>query len=193
MYEGAQVMGLKEWAVAVDALERGDQILIMRKGGIREETKDFRVESESFFLYPTYEHQRKELVKQPFAFRLEELAEGWSAEQTEVSIRIYAELVEDILIRTQEELDKLRPFHIWTDRFSEERLKWKRTKPLHLMLLRVYKLKDPVNVPVLPEYNGCKSWIGLPEELLNSVERVQVLSEERFQSELDKIKAALNR
>ena len=57
---------LKEWASAVKALEDGTQIFIMRKGGIVEETRDFQVESTDFFLYPTYEHQRKELLKEDY-------------------------------------------------------------------------------------------------------------------------------
>ena len=32
---------LKEWAVTVDALGRGDQIIILRKGGIHKEDKEF--------------------------------------------------------------------------------------------------------------------------------------------------------
>ncbi len=52
--EQEQAVGLKEWAVAVEALRTGRQLLIMRKGGIREETKDFQVESESFiYIRPT--------------------------------------------------------------------------------------------------------------------------------------------
>ena len=57
-------IALKEWAAAIKALENGTQIFIMRKGGIIEETRDFRVQSEAFYLYPTYEHQRKELLKE---------------------------------------------------------------------------------------------------------------------------------
>ncbi|MEK8126829.1 DUF1802 family protein [Paenibacillus filicis] len=192
MDEDEEAIGLKEWAIAVEALSSGDQILIMRKGGIREETRDFRVESDCFYLYPTYEHQRKELVEEPYASRVEELAAAWNAEQTEAAIAFYAEMTEDILIHSQEELDKLKPFHIWTEQLAEERLKWKRTKPLHLMLLRVYKLQPAVIVPVLPAYNGCKSWIGLPAELLKHVERVPVLSDEQFQARWDEIRRALN-
>ena len=57
---------LKEWASAVKALEAGSQIFIMRKGGIIEETRDFQVVSNDFYLYPTYEHQRRELLKAPY-------------------------------------------------------------------------------------------------------------------------------
>ena len=51
-------IALKEWAITVDALASGEQILLMRKGGIHEESKDFRIIHDEFLLYPTYEHQR---------------------------------------------------------------------------------------------------------------------------------------
>ncbi|MCZ8513473.1 DUF1802 family protein [Paenibacillus filicis] len=186
-----QVPALKEWASAVEALRLGKQILIMRKGGIREETKDFQVESDSFYLYPTYEHQRKELVKPEFADQVEASVAAWRADAEEVSVSVYAELTEDILLSSQEELDKLRELHMWTDRFAEERLKWKKTKPLHVMLLRVYELETPVSLPILAEYNGCKSWIGLPADKLDGIPRKPVLSDEAFGAAANKVKAAL--
>lgn len=188
MIPQGQAVGLKEWAVAVEALKQGKQILIMRKGGIREETRDFQVESESFYLYPTYEHQRKELIKPEFAERVNDRAPEGSDEEAEIGC--YAELAEDILIETGEQLAKLKPFHIWTDRLAEDRLKWKRTKPLHVMLLRVYALDEPVRIPVLDEYNGCKSWIGLPESL-HEASRRPVLTDEAFANEANRIREAL--
>ena len=56
-------LALKEWAVAVKALAKGEQILILRKGGIHIEDKEFRVVHPAFLLYPTYEHQRGDLIK----------------------------------------------------------------------------------------------------------------------------------
>ena len=45
----------KEWAVIVDALGRGQQILILRKGGISEGPGGFQVEQPEFLLFPTLE------------------------------------------------------------------------------------------------------------------------------------------
>ena len=56
-------IALKEWAVTVQALAQGRQVLLLRKGGIHEEGKDFRVVHPEFLLYPTYEHQREDLLK----------------------------------------------------------------------------------------------------------------------------------
>ena len=49
---------LKEWAVACEALGRGEQVLLLRKGGISEEGREFRIEHPEFLLFPTFEHQR---------------------------------------------------------------------------------------------------------------------------------------
>jgi len=186
-----QPVALKEWAVAVEALRNGQQILMMRKGGIREETRDFQIESESFYLFPTYEHQKKLWIKPAYQQQLDQTLEGWSLEDTEVTIRCYAELVEDILIEDQEQLNKLGDLHIWTDTFAEERLKWKRTKPLHLMLLRVYELTEAVRLPILPSYLGCKSWIQLDNEALDRAERRPVLDEEQFRERIGQVHAKL--
>ncbi len=57
-------LALKEWAVAVRALVKGKQILMLRKGGIHRDDKEFRVVHPEFLLYPTYEHQNIELLKE---------------------------------------------------------------------------------------------------------------------------------
>ena len=66
MLPASSTVGFKEWAVTVSALEKGEQVVLLRKGGIREDGKYFKVEHEGFFLYPTYDHQKSELVKTEF-------------------------------------------------------------------------------------------------------------------------------
>ena len=39
-------IALKEWAVTVRALAEGEQLLTLRKGGIREDNKHFELEHE---------------------------------------------------------------------------------------------------------------------------------------------------
>ena len=53
----------KEWAVTVRALAEGEQLLTLRKGGIREDNKHFEIEHDRFFLYPTFDHQQNDLVR----------------------------------------------------------------------------------------------------------------------------------
>src|SRR5262249_54851623 len=57
-------IAFKEWAVTVRALAEGEQLVALRKGGIREENKHFEVEHDQFFLYPTFDHQRNDLVRE---------------------------------------------------------------------------------------------------------------------------------
>src|SRR5437763_10336002 len=57
-------VAFKEWAVTVRALAEGEQLLTLRKGGIREENKHFEIEHDRFFLYPTFDHQRNDLVRE---------------------------------------------------------------------------------------------------------------------------------
>src|SRR5437868_14958153 len=56
-------IAFKEWAVTVRALAEGEQLLTLRKGGIREPEKHFKLDYERFFLYPTFDHQRADLVR----------------------------------------------------------------------------------------------------------------------------------
>jgi hypothetical protein len=183
-------IALKEWAVAVNALEEGAQILIMRKGGIIEETRDFQVKTDSFYFYPTYEHQKKELLKPQFEAQFDETMKGWSPDSTHVAISSFAKLSEDIEITNQEQLSLLQPFHIWTEAFAEERLRWKRKNPLHLMLLRVYKLEQPQKIAIEPTYMGCKSWIELQANLAN-IGMHPVVSDDEFSEQTALIKRTL--
>ena len=43
-------VAFKEWAVTVRALAEGEQLVTLRKGGIREETKHFEIEHDRFCL-----------------------------------------------------------------------------------------------------------------------------------------------
>ena len=45
------------------ALLEGEQILDVRKGGLREDGRHFALHSQRLWLYPTAEHQKPELLK----------------------------------------------------------------------------------------------------------------------------------
>ena len=57
-------IAFKEWAVTVRALAEGEQLVTLRKGGIREPGKHFALDYDRFFLYPTFDHQRNDLVRE---------------------------------------------------------------------------------------------------------------------------------
>src|ERR1700741_5492014 len=57
-------IAFKEWAVTVRALAEGEQLLTLRKGGIREPEKHFKLDYERFFLYPTFDPHRPDRARQ---------------------------------------------------------------------------------------------------------------------------------
>ncbi|QHW30666.1 DUF1802 family protein [Paenibacillus rhizovicinus] len=187
-----QKIALKEWAVAVKALTDGKQIMVLRKGGIAEETRDFQLKSPRFFLLPAYEHQKPELLKEAYRDELKAVLEAWTPGSPTVEISAFAEAVADIEINDQETVDLLVNYHIWTDTFTEDRLKWKRKQPLHLLLLRVYKLEQPAELPMQDAYTGCKSWVDLESFPANAAAH-PVLDDETFARQAAEIRRAIAR
>ena len=73
-------IAFKEWAVTVRALAEGEQLVTLRKGGIREADRHFTVQHDRFFLYPTFDHQRNDLVRESHVPELRRaLEEGQAA------------------------------------------------------------------------------------------------------------------
>ncbi len=171
-------IALREWAVAVEALASGRQVIVLRKGGIAEETKEFMVESPSFYLFPSYEHQKPHLMKEESREAVVRTQEEASAHPDTVKIAYYAEVEHDLEVTDEETLGRLDKLHVWTQDYAAERLKWKKTKPLHVLVLRVYVLEEPVWLPVDDSYGGCKSWLRIPS--IHTSAMRPVLSDDKF-------------
>lgn len=197
-------VAFKEWAVTVRALAEGEQLLTLRKGGIREEHKHFEIEHDRFFLYPTFDHQRNDLVRESHLPELgRALEEGvWPEDEPparaltqdggipqpdRVRIRAWAEVAASYLITDPRCIDGLSPYYIWTPDYAEKRLAWKRRHPLHVIVLRAYRIPRPVTVRVRPEYHGCRSWIQLHRDL--PFEGTPVLSDSEFERAATEIEA----
>lgn len=160
---------LKEWAVAINALENGQTIMLLRKGGIREHGGRFQVAHEQILLYPTYEHQQACMLKSEYANLVKPITPNWHPET--VTISSWAKITDILPISEESIVNALLPFHIWNQNFISLRLKWKPSQPLYILLLRVYKLAQSAEIPYRQEYGGCKSWIDLATSLpLNSAE-----------------------
>jgi hypothetical protein len=150
---------LKEWAVAVEALERGETALVIRKGGIRE--KAFAVANRRFLLLPGYEHQRPELLKPEYRKLLRELPN--LTDDGPLRFTSFAEVRGAYEISEPESLETIGPHHMWVPEYAESRFKWRPKKPLTVLVLRTYVLPEPVELPYSEAYEGCKSWIELAE------------------------------
>lgn len=182
-------IALKEWAITVRSLAQGEQILLLRKGGIHEDGKDFRVVHPEFLLYPTYEHQREELLKPGHQPTLQQLLSD-TPRSDSITFTHWARAEEIIEVEEQEKVDDLASFHIWTDKYAQSRLRWKPMLPLSILLLRVHRMERPVTVPYIKEYGGCTSWVEiLPRVDLGQLE--PVLDDAEFQRQVDAIKGSL--
>ena len=173
----------------MEALERGNQILLLRKGGIREEGKEFRVLHPQFLLYPTYEHQREDLLKGSHHRDLRATL-AQESDPEHIIFTHWAQVKDVIELLDEAAVSRLYPHHIWTDDYAQKRLRWKPRKPLALMLLRVYRLPDSQKVVYAPRYGGCKSWVEL-ESKVSLKGLAPVMSDEAFHSAVSKIKDAL--
>ena len=56
-------VGFKEWALVCEALGRGEQTVLLRKGGIAEGRAGFGFRHSEFFLFPTFFHEQIEKVR----------------------------------------------------------------------------------------------------------------------------------
>ncbi|HEX7900277.1 MAG TPA: DUF1802 family protein [Planctomycetota bacterium] len=134
---------LKEWADVCGRLGRGDIVLLLRKGGVRE--AGFRTERREFFLFPTRFH-----------------AEG-APPPDAVDLELYAEVVDDVRVEELDRLRRLDGLHAlaWED--VEKRFHY-RTPGLWALTLRVRRLARPARVENARAYDGCVSWVELDRE-----------------------------
>src|SRR3954449_13583364 len=215
-------IAFKEWAVTVRALAEGEQLLTLRKGGIRETNRHFRLEHDRFFLYPTFDHQRNDLVRASHRPELQRALEegvwaedeppaegltqdggmaptarvglpaealtqdGGIAQPDRVRIRAWAEVSAHWTIDDPRTVDALSPFYVWTSDYAEKRLAWKRRHPLHVVLLRTYRIPRPVTVKVKEDFAGCRSWLELYRDL--PFEGTPVLSDDEFDRASEQIR-----
>ncbi|MCF4965866.1 DUF1802 family protein [Nostoc sp. CMAA1605] len=160
---GQTVHTLKEWAIAIQALEAGKTIMLLRKGGIREQQGRFQVTHPQVLLYPTFEHQQPLLLKAEYTHLVQPVASGWHPET--VRIGSWAEITDIFPVMDELIVSRLLPFHIWNEHFISDRLKWKSQQPLFILLLRTFKLAQVWEIPYRLEYGGCKSWINITQPI----------------------------
>jgi hypothetical protein len=181
---------LKEWAVVVRALEAGEQLVILRKGGISEVGNEFKIEFPEFLFYPTYEHQKADSLLSAFVPALQRIQEE-APPSSVVRISSFARVTDSFDILNEAQISALRPYHIWSDTYSLERLHWRPTKPLAALALRVYQLPSAVELPFQPTYRGCTSWVTLERKIaLGGAE--PVLSDDEYEQRIAKLSAALS-
>jgi hypothetical protein len=181
-------IAFKEWASVVQALAEGKQILILRKGGIREESGEFQVEHDEFFLFPTYEHQNK-LDLKPEAHQSLDFTLKTKPNSNQLPIQYYVKTERVIHVTDEKELEQIKPYHVWSDGAVKKRFHYGRQRGLYVISCRVFKLPNPHFIQVTPEYAGCKSWVELTETLSTQGAK-PILSESEFHEQIKGINSS---
>jgi hypothetical protein len=168
---------LKEWATVCRALEVGRQMVLLRKGGIYESGGEFELDHPEFLLFPTYLHQNLRMLKPEAHAGFE----PHTAEPDRVRLSA-AGVVRDIVqVTSRAQIDAIDAEHVWTAPLIDMRFNYKPQNPLYLLLVRAYRLREPVTVENTPAYAGCKSWVPL-DEPIETGGATPVLDDVRYES-----------
>jgi hypothetical protein len=153
-------IAFKEWASVVRALECGKQDLIFRKGGIAEDGGEFAALHRRFFLFPTYFHQQKAGLREPEVQLFEEAMRARPAEGR-IVITSWARVKRAFSIGSEAELAFYAMRHVYAPRVLIERLHARHGSTLHALEVTVHVLAEPLDLPLLDRYGGCRSWVDL--------------------------------
>jgi hypothetical protein len=163
---------LKEWGSAIDALGRGDQVILIRKGGIADPA--FGVEAERFYLFPTNFH------------------DGGGEPPRAVAVTHWCDAVRTWRVRELDALYRLEPLVVFDRATLETRYRFRADQAIHVIGVRTYQLPHPAMVTMKDDYAGCRSWVSIDEEV--DVEgSVPVLTEAELAARLAQVDELLAR
>ena len=176
---------LKEWAVLVDAMGRGDIIAMVRKGGIREQRAGFTVRHERFLLYPTYFHENTNHLAERFH---PALAGSHARRPPEGVVRIafVAEVRAVWHIVDSALLPSVAHEHGLTPDAVISRFNYRNVPNVRVVAVRTLALREPVELREAPRYAGCVSWLELDTDV--GVDGAQpVVEEAAFEQRFERL------
>lgn len=141
----AMLPALREWAATCEAVGRGEQAVLIRKGGIAEGAEGFAVESARFALLPTLFHESK----------------GEAAGGPAV-VSVLCEVVATKVVAGTADVSALTPFHRYAPEQLASRLAYRPDRPLTVIAVRAFRLREPVQFAAEVVRPVCRSWLGLP-------------------------------
>ena len=151
----------------------------------------FELKHKVFFLFPTFEHQSIDSIQNEYREELEVLKQQQQQQkdntqslnqndnntsneknskvtQDIINISTFVEITHFIEINDISKLEKLEKYHIWNLDYVKMRFNYNPKKPLYLLMLRAYKLNEPIEIQNKPEWSGCKSWIQFDSKRRNN-------------------------
>lgn len=182
-------VALKEWSVVCDLLMEGRLAILLRKGGIHEDRGpgEFRLEHDRFALFPSWAHQKPEMIKPPFRDRVRVMQEP-----AEIPIGAMAAVGKIWQVPGRTAFDKLDDLHCWTRQQVDMRFDYKPDHPLYLVAVRCYPLAEPKNIPNHWSYGGCKSWVPLQErDVIDDAGARPVIGDEAFAAIIRRVDEAM--
>ena len=182
-------VALKEWAVLVDAMARGDLIAMIRKGGIREHRAGFDVRHERFLLYPTFFHEKLNELDARFHPLLDAAHANRPPEGT-IELRYVANVAAVWQVTELERLRAINAEHGLTWGAVESRFRYRDDPRVHVVAVRIAKLATAVSLPEVRRYAGCVSWVKL-DDAVDVSGATAVLDDAAFARRLDTLASAL--
>ncbi len=154
---GSCGIAFKEWAGVCEALGRGRQTILLRKGGISEDSGAgaFVPDHPAFWLFPTAVHQ----AQQGLRAESPTLAIGPT-----VPIRLLAQVEHVRRVVDEASLPALENFHILTPETVRNRFHY-REPGLWVLVVRIWRREAPIAIETTPEQAGCKTWVTLDHPL----------------------------
>ncbi len=187
--EDTERTALKEWAVLADAMERGDLIAMVRKGGIRERRAGFDVRHERFLLYPTFFHEKANELADRFHSSLEAAHENRPPVGM-VQLRLAASVAGLWRVTDLGRLRAISSEHGLTWGAVESRFRYRDDPQVHVVAVRIARLAAPATLPEAPRYQGCVSWVKL-DEAVSLRGAVPVIGDEPFAARIHTLEDAL--
>ncbi len=155
-----KALAFKEWDSVVRALGSGEQCVILRKGGIHEKNRIFEIQGRSFFLFPTFEHQEAEDLNSRGRHWLS-VSQASGKPSGLVRLDYEARLEKAWFSDSWTAIEKLSDFHAASSAGVRKKFDWGEKTGLYVLLVRVYRLKECLEIPDLPAYAGCRSWVDV--------------------------------
>ena len=146
-------VGFKEWSLVCDALGRGEQSIIFRKGGIAEGREGFSFRHREFFLFPTFFHEQVAKVRIA--------SPNLPKARDTVAIQWYAKVERALRIDSLRIGEALAPLHILVPAVVRERFGYK-DEGLHVAFLRTFEISPSWILQNEKRFAGCRSWVDLP-------------------------------
>lgn len=146
------------------AMGRGEVIVMVRKGGIREQRAGFSVRHDRFLLYPTYFHEKAAELQPRFIAALDEAADVRPAPGV-IRVELVAHVAAVWRVGELESLRGIEHEHGLAWPAVESRFHYRGKPGVQVVAVRIARLAEPVELPEIRRYAGCVSWVELDTDV----------------------------